>query len=245
MSARTIIVPAIDIMDGRCVRLTQGDYGQKKEYSAEPLEMAGRFEDCGVSRIHVVDLDGARSKHPCNLDVLERIAGGTSLEIEWGGGIKDTDALRSAMDAGAGSIVCGSVAVDDRETFLSWLHKYGPSRIVLGADVRKGKVATHGWLRDSGLDLDELMQWYVPEGLRRMICTDIGRDGMLQGPDLDYYVGLTAAWPSVEVTLSGGISCMDDIFQAAEKGIHSVIVGKAVYEGRITLKDIESWSQRG
>lgn len=157
MSARTIIVPAIDIMDGRCVRLTQGDYGRKKEYSAEPLEMARRFEDCGVSRIHVVDLDGARSKHPCNLDVLERIAGGTSLEVEWGGGIKNTDALRSAMDAGAGSIVCGSVAVDDRDTFLSWLREYGPSRIVLGADVREGKVATHGWLRDSGLDLDELL----------------------------------------------------------------------------------------
>ena len=241
MSAKTIIIPAIDLMDGRCVRLTQGDYGQKKEYSADPLDMAKQYEDCGVTRLHVVDLDGAKAKKPCNLAVLEKIAGATSLDVEWGGGVKDAGALRSALDAGAGRIICGSIAVDDRQEFSSWLSSFGPSKIILGADVRDGKVATHGWLKDSGLALEELMGWYVPEGLSQMICTDISKDGMLQGPDFDFYVALKRAWPTVDVTLSGGVSCMADIVKAAELGLHSVIVGKAVYEGRISLKEIESW----
>ena len=241
MSNKTIIIPAIDLMDGKCVRLTQGDYGQKKECSADPLDMARSYEDCGMTRLHVVDLDGAKAKKPCNLAVLERIASATSLDIEWGGGIKDAEALSSALNAGAGRIICGSIAVDDRQTFSSWLSQFGPSRIILGADVRDGKVATHGWLKDSGLALEELMEWYVPEGLNQMICTDISKDGMLQGPDFDFYVGLKSAWPGVDVTLSGGISCMDDIIRTAELGLHSVIVGKAIYEGRITLKEIEKW----
>ena len=242
---RTIIIPAIDLMDGRCVRLTQGDYGQKKEYSADPVDMAKQYEDCGVTRLHVVDLDGARAKKPCNLKVLENIATKTGLDIEWGGGIKDASSLRSTLDAGADRIICGSIAVDERETFTSWLKEFGPSCLILGADVRDGKVATHGWLKDSGLGLDELMGWYVPEGLNQMICTDISKDGMLQGPDFDFYVGLKQAWPSVDVTLSGGISCMDDLCKADELGIHSVIMGKAIYEGRITLKELESWLLKG
>ena len=242
---RTIIIPAIDLMDGRCVRLTQGDYGQKKEYSADPVDMAKQYEDCGVTRLHVVDLDGARAKKPCNLKVLENIATKTGLDIEWGGGIKDASSLRSTLDAGADRIICGSIAVDERETFTSWLKEFGPSCLILGADVRDGKVATHGWLKDSGLGLDELMGWYVPEGLNQMICTDISKDGMLQGPDFDFYVGLKQAWPSVDVTLSGGISCMDDLCKAEELGIHSVIMGKAIYEGRITLKELESWLLKG
>ena len=242
---RTIIIPAIDLMDGRCVRLTQGDYGQKKEYSADPVDMAKQYEDCGVTRLHVVDLDGARTKKPCNLRVLENIATRTGLDIEWGGGIKDASSLKSTLDAGADRIICGSIAVDERETFTSWLKEFGPSCLILGADVRDGKVATHGWLKDSGLGLDELMGWYVPEGLNQMICTDISKDGMLQGPDFDFYVGLKLAWPSVDVTLSGGISCMDDLCKADELGIHSVIMGKAIYEGRITLKELESWLLKG
>ena len=242
---KTMIIPAIDLMDGKCVRLTQGDYGQKKEYSADPLDMARQYEDCGIRRLHVVDLDGAKAKKPCNLAVLERIAAGTALDVEWGGGIKDADALKSALDAGAGRIICGSIAVDDRTEFTSWLSEFGPSRIILGADVRDGKVATHGWLRDSGLSLEELMGWYVPCGLSQMICTDISRDGMLQGPDFGFYVALKQAWPSVDVTLSGGVSCMDDLYEASRLGLHSVIVGKAIYEGRISLKDIESWLLRG
>ena len=242
MTNKTIIIPAIDLMDGKCVRLTQGDYGQKKEYSADPLDMAMQYEDCGVTRLHVVDLDGAKAKKPCNLAVLEKIATRTSLDVEWGGGIKDSSALRSALDAGAGRIICGSIAVDDRQTFEGWLERFGPSRIILGADVRDGKVATHGWLKDSGLTLEELMGWYVPSGLSQMICTDISKDGMLQGPDFQFYVDMKQAWPTVDVTLSGGISCMADIEKAAELEIHSVIVGKAIYEGRISLKEIELWS---
>lgn len=242
---RTIIIPAIDLMDGRCVRLTQGDYGQKKEYSADPVDMAKQYEDCGVTRLHVVDLDGARAKKPCNLRVLENIASKTSLDIEWGGGIKNASSLRSTLDAGANRIICGSIAVDDRATFTSWLKDFGPSHLILGADVRDGKVATHGWLKDSGLGLEELMDWYVPDGLSQMICTDISKDGMLQGPDFDFYVALKQAWPSVDVTLSGGISCMDDLCKAEELGIHSVIMGKAIYEGRITLKELESWLLKG
>lgn len=245
MSAKTIIIPAIDLIDGRCVRLTQGDYGQKKEYSADPLDMAKQYEDCGITRLHVVDLDGAKAKKPCNLSVLERIAARTSLDVEWGGGIKDSSALQSALDAGADRIICGSIAVDDRLEFTTWLSEYGPSQIVLGADVRDGKVATHGWLKDSGLSLEELMGWYVPEGLSQMICTDISKDGMLQGPDFDFYVSLKNAWPQVDVTLSGGIGSMADVLKAAELGLHSVIIGKAIYEGKISLKEIESWLQRG
>ena len=241
MSLKTIIIPAIDLMDGKCVRLTQGDYGQKKEYSADPLDMAKQYADAGITRLHVVDLDGAKAKQPCNLKTLERIASATSLDIEWGGGIKDSSALKSALDAGADRIICGSIAVDDRQEFSSWLSSFGPSRIILGADVRDGKVATHGWLKDSGLTLEELMGWYVPEGLNQMICTDISKDGMLQGPDFDFYVALKQEWPTVDVTLSGGVSCMADLVKAAELGLHSVIVGKAIYEGRISLKEIESW----
>ena len=243
MSAKTIIIPAIDLMDGKCVRLTQGDYGQKKEYSADPFDMARQYEDCGVTRLHVVDLDGAKAKQPCNLKTLEKIASGTSLDVEWGGGIKDASALQSALNAGAGRVICGSIAVDDRGEFSSWLSSFGPSRIILGADVRDGKVATHGWLKDSGLSLEQLMGWYVPLGLSQMICTDISKDGMLQGPDFDFYVGLKQAWPSVDVTLSGGVSCMADLEKAAALGLHSVIVGKAIYEGRISLKEIERWLQ--
>ena len=242
---RTIIIPAIDLMDGKCVRLTQGDYGQKKEYSADPVDMAKQYEDCGVTRLHVVDLDGARAKKPCNLRVLENIATKTGLDIEWGGGIKDASSLRSTLDAGADRIICGSIAVDDRDTFTSWLKDFGPYRLILGADVRDGKVATHGWLKDSGLGLDELMGWYVPDGLSQMICTDISKDGMLQGPDFDFYVRLKQSWPSVDVTLSGGISCMDDLCKAEELGLHSVIMGKSIYEGRITLKELESWLLKG
>lgn len=238
---KTIIIPAIDLIDGRCVRLTQGDYDQKKEYSADPLDMAKQYEDCGVSRLHIVDLDGAKAKQPCNLRTLEKIASGTSLDIEWGGGIKDSVSLRSALDAGAGRIICGSVAVDNRQEFLTWLSEFGSSKIILGADVRDGKVATHGWLKDSGLTLAELMDWYVPAGLTQMICTDISKDGMLQGPDFEFYVDLKRTFPTVDVTLSGGISCMADIEKAAQLGLHSVIVGKAIYEGRISLKEIESW----
>lgn len=231
---KTLVIPAVDIMDGRTVRLTRGDYSRRKDYDCDPVEMARRYQDCGVKRLHLVDLDGARAREPRNLRVLERIASGTSMEVEWGGGVKTAGAFRQVVDAGAGRVICGSIAVDDRELFLSLLSEYGTERVVLGADLRDGKVATHGWLRDSEVPVGDLLGEYVPAGLSQVICTDISRDGMLQGPDFGFYSALQLDWPGVDVILSGGVSCIQDILTAEALGIRGVIVGKAIYEGRIT-----------
>lgn len=235
------LIPAIDLIDGRCVRLTQGDYAQTKIYDEDPVEVARRYADCGIRRLHIVDLDGAKAKAPCNLRVLERVATATSLDIEWGGGIKDADALRSAVNAGASRIICGSIAVDDAPLFAQWLQEYGAERMILGADVRNGKVATHGWLKDGGIGVEELVEKFLPDGLSQIICTDISCDGMLQGPNFPLYTELQQRFPTVDVTLSGGISSMNDIDRAYEEGVRAVIIGKAIYEGRITLKDLERW----
>ena len=235
------LIPAIDLIDGRCVRLTQGDYAQTKIYDEDPAEVARRYADCGIRRLHIVDLDGAKAKAPCNLRVLERVATATSLDIEWGGGIKDTAALRSALNAGASRIICGSIAVDDSSLFAQWLQEYGAGRMILGADVRNGKVATHGWLKDGGIGVEELVEKFLPDGLSQIICTDISCDGMLLGPNFPLYTALQQHFPAVDVTLSGGISSMKDIDRAYEEGIRAVIIGKAIYEGRITLRDLERW----
>ncbi len=235
------LIPAIDLIDGRCVRLTQGDYADKKVYEQNPVDMAKMYADCGVRRLHVVDLDGAKAKEPCNLRVLEQLATGTSLDIEWGGGIKSTGALRAAINAGANRVICGSVAVDNRELFAEWLQNYGAEHVILGADVRGRNVATHGWLKESQVSIDEIIGWFLPFGLKQLICTDISKDGMLQGPNFPLYVELKENFPTVDTTLSGGISSMQDICKAKELGLHSVIIGKAIYEGRITLKDLELW----
>lgn len=237
------LIPAIDLIDGRCVRLTQGDYDIKKVYEQNPVDMAKMYADCGVRRLHVVDLDGAKAKEPCNLRVLEQLATNTNLDIEWGGGIKSTDALRAALNAGANRVICGSVAVDNRELFADWLLNYGAEHVILGADVRGRNVATHGWLKESQVSIDEIIGWFLPFGLKQLICTDISKDGMLQGPNFPLYVELKDNFPTVDTTLSGGISSMDDIRKAHELGLHSVIIGKAIYEGRITLKDLELWLQ--
>ena len=237
------LIPAIDLIDGRCVRLTQGDYDIKKVYEQNPVDMAKMYADCGVRRLHVVDLDGAKAKEPCNLRVLEQLATNTNLDIEWGGGIRSTDALRAALNAGANRVICGSVAVDNRELFADWLQNYGAEHVILGADVRGRNVATHGWLKESQVSIDEIIGWFLPFGLKQLICTDISKDGMLQGPNFPLYVELKDNFPTVDTTLSGGISSMDDIRRAHELGLHSVIIGKAIYEGRITLKDLELWLQ--
>ena len=237
------LIPAIDLIDGRCVRLTQGDYDIKKVYEQNPVDMAKMYADCGVRRLHVVDLDGAKAKEPCNLRVLEQLATNTNLDKEWGGGIKSTDALRAALNAGANRVICGSVAVDNRELFADWLQNYGAGLVILGADVRGRNVATHGWLKESQVSIDEIIGWFLPFGLKQLICTDISKDGMLQGPNFPLYVELKDNFPTVDTTLSGGISSMDDIRKAHELGLHSVIIGKAIYEGRITLKDLELWLQ--
>ncbi len=238
------LIPAIDLIDGRCVRLTQGDYDIKKVYDQSPLDMAKRYADCGIRRLHVVDLDGAKAKEPCNLRVLEELASKTTLDIEWGGGIKSTDALRMAINAGANRVICGSVAVDNSELFASWLQEYGAEHVILGADVRGRNVATHGWLKESEVSIDAIIEQFLPYGLKQLICTDISKDGMLQGPNFPLYVELKDKYPTVDTTLSGGVSSMADIRKAHELGLHSVIIGKAIYEGKITLKELEEWLQR-
>ena len=222
------IIPATDIIGGQCVRLTQGDYASRKTYYRDPLEAAFRFEEAGIRRLHMVDLDGAKASEPRNLAVLERIAARTSLEVQYGGGIKSREALHSVFDAGARRAICGSVAVRRPDLFAAWLAEFGPD----------GAVAIEGWLESSTLSAPELIGRFIPQGLTQVICTDISRDGMLCGPSAAFYADLQGRFPTVEITVSGGISSMSDIEELDRQGLRSVIVGKALYEGRITLKDL-------
>lgn len=236
------IIPAIDLIDGKCVRLIKGDYNQKKEYSASPLDMALRYQDIGIQRLHLVDLDGAKSSSPKNLHVLEEIATRTSLDIEWGGGIKSDEALRDAFNAGADHLVVGSIAVSQPERFAHWLDCHGGDRLILGADVSDGRVAINGWLEKSEMTIEELIDCFRPHGLHEVICTDITKDGMLQGPTFELYARLQDAYPEQDIIVSGGISSMDDIFRLDEMKLRHVIVGKAIYEGRITLEEIKKFT---
>ena len=237
------VIPAIDLIDGKCVRLTKGDYNQKKQYDASPVDMALRYQDIGIHRLHVVDLDGAKSSSPKNLHVLEEIAIRTSLEIEWGGGIKSDQALYDAYNAGADYLIIGSVAVTKPDLFARWLDEYGGNRLILGADVHDGRVAINGWLQKSRQTIDELIDRFVPHGLSEVICTDISKDGMLQGPTFDLYARLQEKYPDQDIIVSGGISKMDDIRRLNEMRLRHVIVGKAIYEGRITLEELKLWLQ--
>jgi len=230
------MIPATDLIGGRCVRLTQGDYTSQKTYYRDPLEAALRFEEAGARRLHMVDLDGAKAAEPQNLAVLERIAAKTSLEVQYGGGIKSRAALRSVFDAGARRAVCGSVAVREPELFARWIAEFGPERLILGADVRDGVVAIQGWTERSERTAPELIETFLPAGLRQVVCTDISRDGMLCGPAVALYADLQRRFPQVEITVSGGVSSPDDIARLEREGLRSVIVGKALYEGRITLE---------
>ena len=232
------VIPAIDLIDGKCVRLTKGDYNQKKQYDASPLDMALRYQDIGIRRLHVVDLDGAKSSSPKNLHVLEEIATRTSLDIEWGGGIKSDEALHDAFNAGAGHLIIGSVAVSKPDLFVRWLGEHGGDRLILGADIHEGRVAINGWLVESEHTIDALIDSFIPHGLHEVICTDISKDGMLQGPTFDLYARLQAKYPEQDIIVSGGISKMDDIRRLDEMNLRHVIVGKAIYEGRITLEEL-------
>lgn len=234
------IIPAIDILDGRCVRLSQGDYAQARIYDADPANMARRLADCGVSRLHLVDLDGARKSEPFNLSVLEAVARVVSCELEWGGGIASGDDLRRIFAAGATHAIVGSVAALQPDLFQEWLDRYG-ARMILGADVRDGRVAVKGWIETAAVTATELIGRFT--GLREVICTDIRRDGMLQGPSDAFYVTLQQAFPTLDITVSGGIASMDDIRRLDGLGLRRVIVGKALYENRIRLQDITLWSQ--
>ncbi len=235
------IVPAIDLMDGRCVRLSQGDFAQKKEYSASPEQMAALFAGAGVRRIHVVDLDGAKAGKPCNLAVLERIRASVGVDIEWGGGIKTEGDVHAAFSAGATAVVCGTVAVREPDTFRRWLEIF--PAMVLGADVRGSSLATDGWLKDSGKDISELVRSFP--ALKELVVTQISRDGMLAGPDVELYRRLKAEFPSIVLTASGGVGNMADIAALQESGADRAIVGKAIYENRITMEDIALWCAKG
>lgn len=233
------ILPAIDLIGGRCVRLTQGDYAQQKQYEADPVYMVRQYINHGLHRIHVVDLDGAKASSPQNLDTLRTLAAVEGVEIEWGGGIKTEQALADVFAAGASYAVVGSVAAQRPEWFEAWLQKYGADRMVLGADVKQGRVSVNGWQEEVDLTIDQLIDRFLPYGLSQVICTDVSRDGMLQGPATDLYVRLQKKYPTVDITVSGGISCMDDIISLQSLGLRKVIVGKAIYEGRIALKDLQ------
>ena len=232
------IIPAIDIIGGKCVRLSQGDYASKQEYNQDPVEMALQLEAYGIQRLHVVDLDGAASQHVVNYRVLERIAGRTSLKIDFGGGIKTDEDLVIAFDNGAQMVTLGSVAVKHPERFDKWLAQYGPEKIILGADVKNGKIAVNGWKEESNDQLEPFIDAYIKKGVTQVLCTDISRDGMMQGPATDLYHDIISQHPTLHLIASGGVSCIDDIRRLEEKQIPAVVFGKALYEGRITLKQL-------
>lgn len=234
------IIPAIDIIDGKCVRLSKGDYATKKIYSEDPVETAKEFESYGIQFLHLVDLDGARSRHIVNHKVLESIATETSLHIDFGGGLKTGGDIETAFNSGAKQITLGSIAVQDPEFCIEMLEKYGSEKIILGADCENRKIKTSGWLEESSLDIISFLLQYQEKGVIQTICTDISKDGMLQGPSTDLYKEIIEK-TIVKLTASGGISCMEDVFRMKEIGCSGTIIGKAVYEGKIRLKQLQQF----
>ena len=229
------IIPAIDIIDGKCVRLSQGYYDTKKIYNENPLEVAKEFEDYGIEYLHLVDLDGAKSKQIINYKTLELIASKTNLKVDFGGGIKANDDIRIAFECGANQITGGSIAVQNQTLFQEWISQYGSDKIILGADAKDRKIATHGWLETSELDVIDFIQEYKTKGIEYVICTDIAKDGMLQGTSNELYAEILAA-SDVKLIASGGVSSIDDLIKVKELGCEGAILGKAIYEGRIDLK---------
>lgn len=232
------LIPAIDIIDGKCVRLSQGDYNSKKIYNENPLEVAKEFEANGIRRLHVVDLDGAASHHIVNYRVLDMIASRTSLIIDFGGGIKTDEDMLIAFENGAQMVTLGSVAVKNPDLFKKWLHQYGAEKIILGADAKDKRIAVSGWMEDSSLELIPFLHEYTKEGIYKVLCTDISKDGMLQGPSIALYKEIMKEFPEMHLIASGGVSCLQDLIALEEAGIPAVVFGKALYEGRITMKDL-------
>lgn len=233
------IIPAIDIIEGKCVRLSKGDYESKKVYNENPVEVAKEFEANGISRLHVVDLDGAASHHIVNYSILEKIASQTSLIIDFGGGIKSDEDLKIAFESGAKMITGGSIAVKEPELFTQWIKKYGSDKIILGADVKNKMIAVNGWKEGTELELMTFLGEYIEKGIQKVICTDIDCDGMLQGPSTALYNEILEKFPSTYLIASGGVSCIDDIIKLEEAKVPAVIFGKALYEGKIQLKDLK------
>jgi phosphoribosylformimino-5-aminoimidazole carboxamide ribotide isomerase len=235
------IIPAIDIIDGKCVRLTKGDYSTKKIYNEDPLEAAKAFQYAGIRHLHLVDLDGARSGQIVNQAVLERLATHTDLLIDFGGGVKRDDDIRIAFESGAQQVTCGSIAVKEPERMLEWLERYGAERIILGADARDGYIAVSGWEQTSELEIFKFVKDYMARGVRYVVCTDISKDGMLQGPSFELYDRLIQGLPQIKLVASGGVSKLEDLPRLADMGCDGVIIGKAIYENRISLADLTKW----
>ena len=236
------LIPAIDIINGQCVRLTKGDYDQKTVYG-KPLDMALEFERIGFNRLHVVDLDGAKSKHIVNDAVLKAITSETRLTVDFGGGIKTGEDLEKAFAAGAAMVTVGSIAVTKPDLFMGWLEKYGAERMILGADVRHSKISINGWKEDSDEDLLPFLRKYVDAGVRHVLCTEISKDGTLSGPAIDLYRRVMDAYPELHLIASGGVSSIDDIKALEAAGIPAVVFGKAIYEGKINLEELWDWQK--
>jgi len=235
------LIPAIDIIGGQCVRLTKGDYDQKTVYRDSPAEVAKEFEEIGFKRLHVVDLDGAKSKHIVNEQVLKAITTDTHLTVDFGGGIKTDEDIEKAFAAGASMVTIGSIAVTNPDLFMGWLEKYGAERIILGADVRHGKISINGWKEDSSEDLLPFLKKYVDAGVRNVLCTEISKDGTLAGPAIELYQSMMAAYPELHLIASGGVSSIEDIQALDAAGIPAVVFGKAIYEGKINLNELWDW----
>lgn len=233
------IIPAIDIIDGKCVRLTQGDYAQKTVYNENPLEVAKMFADAGIKRLHVVDLDGAKANHIVNFRTLEQITSKTNLIVDFGGGLKSDDDLRIAFECGAAMITGGSIAVKNPDVFTNWITKYGSDKLILGADVKEEKIAVSGWLENTDLEILPFIEQYTAKGITKVICTDISKDGMLEGASISLYEKILRHFPELYLIASGGVSSIQDIEDLQQANIPAVIFGKAIYEGRIKLKELE------
>ncbi len=236
------IIPAIDLIEGKCVRLSQGDYNKKIVYDDNPLKVAGMFEEAGIKRLHLVDLDGAKANHIVNYKILEQIASGTDLIIDFGGGLKSDADIETAFNCGADMVTGGSIAVKDPETFFRWLEKYGSDKIILGADAREGMIAVNGWQEVTELPVIEFISKFHKKGISTVISTDIGRDGMLTGPSFDLYREIKEELPDIKIIASGGIAVMNDILRLAGMNIFGVITGKAIYEGKISLVEIKEYN---
>ncbi len=235
------IIPAIDLIDGKCVRLTKGDYDQKKVYNENPLEVAKEFEGAGIKYLHLVDLDGSKAREIKNAKVLEIIASKTNLIVDFGGGVRSDQDINTAFDAGAAQVNLGSVAIENKELYGQWLEKFGAEKIILSADSKDRKIAINGWQEESTVDLFDLITEYVAMGNKYMVCTDISKDGMLQGIARELYKGLMEAFPSQKIVASGGVTDISDVEAVAELGMDGVIIGKAIYENKISLKELETF----
>jgi phosphoribosylformimino-5-aminoimidazole carboxamide ribotide isomerase len=235
------IIPAIDIIEGKCVRLTQGDYSQKKIYNEKPLEVAKEFEDAGLKRLHLVDLDGAQAGKVINWKALESIAGKTSLIIDFGGGVKTEKDIEIIFESGGALITIGSMAVKEEEIFISWLKKYGANKFLLGADVKEERIAVHGWQETTNIWIYDFIQKYIEVGMKQIFCTDVAKDGALEGPSTELYKNIIEKFPELHFIASGGVSSIKDLYKLENINCKGVIIGKAIYEGRIKLAELKNW----